>query len=68
MRILQEGTKRIRASFIVCGDIDFQKGFSFDSVNVRKAFEVRGGSFPDFLEAEFSAMPFNIIKSEEGVR
>ena len=36
---LQKGTKRIFASFVICGDIDFQNGFEFDSVDSRKVFE-----------------------------
>ena len=36
---LQKGTKRIFASFVVCGDIDFQSGFGFDSVDSGKVFE-----------------------------
>ena len=38
---LQKGTKRIFASFVVCGDIDFQNGFGFDSVDSGKVFEAR---------------------------
>lgn len=40
---LQKGTKRIYASFIVCGDIDFQKGFDFDSMHGGRVFEARAG-------------------------
>lgn len=40
---LQKGTKRIYASFIVCGDIDFQKGFGFDSVHGGRVFEAQAG-------------------------
>ncbi len=40
---LQKGTKRISASFIVCGDLDFQSGFSFDSVDSGKVFEAQAG-------------------------
>ena len=36
---LQKGTKRIFASFVVCGDIDFQSGFGFDSVDSGKVLK-----------------------------
>lgn len=38
---LQKGIKRIFASFIICGDIEFQKGFGFASVNSGRVFEIR---------------------------
>ncbi|MCX4317505.1 MAG: hypothetical protein OSJ52_12860 [Lachnospiraceae bacterium] len=40
---LQKGTKRILASFVICGDIDFQKSFGFDSVDSGKVFEIQAG-------------------------
>ncbi len=36
---LQKGTKKIWASFVICGDIDFYKDFDFDSVDAGKVFE-----------------------------
>ena len=41
---LQKGTKKIWASFVICGDIDFYKDFDFDSVDAGKVFEVRARS------------------------
>lgn len=38
---LQKGIKRIFASFVICGDIDFQNGFGFDSVDSGKVFEAQ---------------------------
>lgn len=53
---IQKGIKRILASFIICGNIDFQKGFSFDSVDTGKVFEVRAGVSGERLE--FSGLRF----------
>lgn len=53
---MQKGTKRILASFVVCGDMDFQKGFGFDSVDAGKVFEVRastGGERLEFVGLKF---------------
>ncbi len=47
---LQKGTKRILASFIICGDIDFQRDFSFDSVDAGKVFEIRASTGGERLE------------------
>lgn len=38
---LQKGTKRIFASFVVCGDVDFQRGFGFESIDSGKVFEAQ---------------------------
>ncbi len=38
---LQKGTKRIFASFVVCGNVDFQRGFGFESIDSGKVFEAR---------------------------
>lgn len=38
---LQKGTKKIIASFVVCGDMDFQRGFAFDSIDSGKVFEAQ---------------------------
>lgn len=38
---LQKGTKRIFASFVVCGDVDFRNGFGFDVVDSGKVFEAQ---------------------------
>lgn len=38
---LQKGTKRIFASFVVCGDVDFQRGFGFDCIDSGKVFEAQ---------------------------
>ncbi len=38
---LQKGTKRIYASFVVCGDMNFQNGFGFDAVDSGKVFEAQ---------------------------
>ena len=40
---MQKGAKRIYASFIVCGDMDFQKGFGFDAVHGGRVFEAQAG-------------------------
>ena len=62
---LQKGTKKILASFIVCGDIDFQKGFSFDSVVTGKVFEVQGSASGERLEfAGLRFEDFDPLKNE----
>ncbi len=38
---LQKGIKRIFASFVVCGDVDFHNGFGFDAVDSGKVFEAQ---------------------------
>lgn len=38
---LQKGTKRIFASFVVCGDMDFRNGFGLDAVDSGKVFEAQ---------------------------
>lgn len=38
---LQKGTKRIYASSVVCGDMDFQNGFGFDAVDSGKVLKHR---------------------------
>ena len=53
---LQKGTKKIWASFVICGDIDFYKDFDFDSVDAGKVFEVRASSGGERLE--FSGLRF----------
>ncbi len=53
---LQKGTKKILASLIICGEIDFQKEFGFDSVDAGKIFEVRaiaGGERLEFVGLRF---------------
>lgn len=62
---LQKGIKRILASFIICGDIDFQKGFSFDSVDAGKIFEIKastGGERLEFVGLRFE--DFDPLKNE----
>lgn len=62
---LQKGTKRILASFIICGDIDFQKGFSFDSVDAGKIFEIKastGGERLEFVGLRFE--DFDPLRNE----
>lgn len=62
---LQKGTKRILASFIICGEIDFQKDFGFDSVDGGKVFEVRastGGERLEFVGLRFEDS--NPLKNE----
>ncbi len=62
---LQKGVKRILASFIVCGDIDFQKDFSFDSVDAGKVFEVRASVHGERLEiAGLRFEDFDPLKNE----
>lgn len=38
---MQKGTKRISASFVGCGDVDFQRGFGFDSIDSGKVFKAK---------------------------
>lgn len=53
---LQKGTKRIFASFVVCGDMNFKNGFGFDAVDSGKVFEVQAVVSGERLE--FAGLKF----------
>lgn len=61
---MTKGTKQIQASFIVCGDLDFMPGQSYDGISSAAVYEADG--FVRNKKLHFSGLTFEDDDPETG--